>query len=754
MVLPLIACSVVAAVNLIVIALVMHRNQRNATHRLLGLFALVSLAWTAGSYVLVTTTTSTVALWSVKAIMAFTIVQSVLFALLAHTFPRSNLAITRPTRIAVMGIAILGLIVALSAPQSGVPGVLRSWAPPIFIAINLGLVAWGIIALIKNNLTSVSLQRVQQRYFLLGVLITLGLAAALLVSVDLTGREISVIPYAQLLMVPFVIMTTYALLQHRLIAIRATVAYGVSWAMMIGAFVVVYGALVIVAVPILTDQLGVSASLLTASSALVAVVLARYIQQTLERLTDRFLFQQQAEYRTALVMTSQKLSRSINSTAVTSIVLQTMRETVGASSIAIFIKEPNGDSFVPQHREGSERGYSTLRSDNVLVRYAGRAEGPIILHELRHAIIQDRRVIHRAELEQVKDAFVWLNIEVALPLFVDQELTGLILLGGKQSGDVYLQNDAHFLAAFAPQAATALANARLYQESLAFGAQLKEEVQHATHELAVANRQLMDLDKAKSEFLGIASHQLYTPLTAIRGYLSMLQEGDFGELKTKQQPVVTILDKSAIRLIDLIKNLLDISRIESGRLELNLESVDTIAMAKELVQDLMPNAMHKQLKLEWHQPAHAVPAVVADRQRLRQVMLNFIDNAIKYTEHGTIDVTVQQLGDTIEFAVADTGKGLAPEEITKLFTKFTRVGGAAKHHTEGTGLGLYVAQQIVREHRGEVNARSHGRGQGSTFSMIIPVQGSPRSLKLGDKATVVIKAAEAVGAVAPTAKYL
>ncbi len=276
-----------------------------------------------------------------------------------------------------------------------------------------------------------------------------------------------------------------------------------------------------------------------------------------------------------------------------------------------------------------------------------------------------------------------------------------------------------------------------------YKAELYEDLQQTSHKLAGANEQLKALDKAKSEFLSIASHQLYTPLTAIRGYLSMLMEGDFGELSEKQAPILEIVNKSAERLIELIKNLLDISRIESGRFELNLETIDLAEMAKEIVQDLMPNARNKKLQLNFEKPTQAVAAVIADRQRLRQVILNFIDNAIKYTDAGHIEVEVIQQDQEVVFQVTDTGKGLSEEEIAKLFTKFTRAGDASHYHTEGSGLGLYVARQIVHEHRGVVAATSPGKDKGSTFSMRLPAAGSAQSLKLGDKATVVIKAADA-----------
>lgn len=284
----------------------------------------------------------------------------------------------------------------------------------------------------------------------------------------------------------------------------------------------------------------------------------------------------------------------------------------------------------------------------------------------------------------------------------------------------------------------ALYKAKVYEDLQKTTKSLRE----TTHQLEGANKQLKDLDKAKSEFLSIASHQLYTPLTALRGYLSMLIDGDYGHVANDQKPVIDILNKSATRLIGLIKNLLDITRIEAGRLELNLESVDLVTMAREMVQDLMPNAVNKGLTLKFDDPPQPVSHVIADQQRIRQVTLNFIDNSIKYTDTGFIEVKVEQANDEVVFSVSDTGKGITADEIDKLFTKFTRVGGAARYHTEGTGLGLYVARQIVREHHGEVEVTSPGTGKGSTFTMRLPIEGSAKSLKLGEKAVVEIKAAE------------
>lgn len=334
--------------------------------------------------------------------------------------------------------------------------------------------------------------------------------------------------------------------------------------------------------------------------------------------------------------------------------------------------------------------------------------------------------IETAEQEQKNQP---IKESILQPLRFGQHVLGLMVVSASRSLKNLSSYEQEAVAGLTGLVALALYKAKIYADLQATSAKLSE-----------SNLKLKELDKVKSEFLSVASHQLYTPLTALRGYLSMLLEGDFGSLMEKQKPVFDILNKSAERLIALIRDLLDISRIESGRLEMKLESVNLVDTTDALVRDLMPNAMNKKLQLIFHKPAQPLPHVVVDTQRIRQVMLNFIDNAIKYTPQGQIDVNLKQESDELVFSVTDTGRGLSKDEIVQLFTKFTRVGGAQRLHTEGTGLGLYFAKQIVGEHHGDVGVTSPGHKKGSAFSMRLPIEDSPRSLKLGDKTTVTIKA--------------
>ena len=735
------------------------RNKKSATNRLLALLTVSIFLWGVANEVSLAASTPAATLLWIRLTMAFAVPMSLLFLVLMHTFPRATLDLKPRTTwlLLLTGGATMALAVSpwlfteltggVGAAAQPVPGP----AMVAFVATVVGANILAVLALIMKNIQLVGLARLQARYFMLGTVLTFGLIIGAILVPVAAFQYTALVPFQSTFMLPFVAVTTYAIIRYRFLDIRAVMLRSVSFSILVATFAVIYSAILIFAVPALSAAVEIPASFLAGAGALLAVLLARYVQDALRQLTDRYFWQQQTNYRLGLVKTSERLSRTIDDKQVNDILLDALTVVVRSSAVTIFLAEAKDGRFAPRiSTKGTPVGIS-VPGDHELIEYLQQTPEPLVADELPFRQEQATRSAEQETLAAVAKTLDWLDAAVVVPLFIDRGITGFISLGTKQTGVPYSQDDIEFLASVAPQAATALENARLYKESLEFGKRLEEEVKRATQELEIANEQLKDLDKAKSEFLSIASHQLYTPLTAIRGYLSMLQEGDFGQVTDQQAPIVEILDKSADRLITLIKNLLDISRIESGRLELNLESVDLATMAKELVQDLMPNAMKKNLDLVFQPPAEKLPHVVADQERLRQVMLNFIDNAIKYTEQGNIAVSVEQQGDELHFAVTDTGKGLSEEEINRLFTKFTRVGGASRFHTEGTGLGLYVARQIVKEHRGDVSVSSPGKGQGSSFGMRMPIEGSPRSLNLGDHATVVIKAAEAQGAVAAPA---
>lgn len=250
----------------------------------------------------------------------------------------------------------------------------------------------------------------------------------------------------------------------------------------------------------------------------------------------------------------------------------------------------------------------------------------------------------------------------------------------------------------------------------------REQIELLANDLKIANERLQFLDKQKSEFVSIASHQLRSPLTAIKGYTSMLLEGSFGFIEPKTREAVDRIFQSAQNLVGIVDDLLNITRLEQGRMEYTFEKVDLSKLTKEIVDSLYPNALNKKLGLTFEDDKATDYFVNADLLKIRQVVLNLVDNAIKYTREGAVKVNVSKInsGKGVRVAVADTGVGITPELRSRLFEKFSRGDEVSKLHTNGTGLGLYIAKQMIEAHKGTIGVNSGGEGKGSVFYIEIP----------------------------------
>lgn len=258
---------------------------------------------------------------------------------------------------------------------------------------------------------------------------------------------------------------------------------------------------------------------------------------------------------------------------------------------------------------------------------------------------------------------------------------------------------------------------------------LNRQLKKATKELAAANKKLERLDEAKSEFLSIASHQLRTPLTVIKGYISMMLEGSFGQLP---KIIKENLDKvyiSSERLIGLVESLLNISRIEAGRMEFDLKPADLTTIAKSLVDDFQQKAKVKKLKLEFNSEPK-LPLVLTDGAKIKEVISNLIDNAIKYTEKGEIMVDLHQESQSVVLNCQDTGRGIDPDDLPRLFNKFVRGKGMMQVNTEGTGLGLYFARKLIENLGGRIWVESPGLKKGSKFSFSLPLADKSQAIKI------------------------
>jgi signal transduction histidine kinase len=247
----------------------------------------------------------------------------------------------------------------------------------------------------------------------------------------------------------------------------------------------------------------------------------------------------------------------------------------------------------------------------------------------------------------------------------------------------------------------------------------REKIEKLARELEVANTRLKELDQLKSEFLSVASHQLRAPITAIRGYVANVLDGSYGALPDYLKEPLSVVQESSRVMVSSIEDYLNISRIEQGRMKYETGPVDVTAVAQRAVEEFQPIAKTKNLTLTFNE---APPiTITADFGKVKQIFTNLIDNALKYTQQGSVTVSITKEADGITFMTADTGIGIAADEINSLFEKFTRARDANQVNTTGTGLGLYVVKKLVEGQGGTVHAESDGAGKGSRFIVKLPL---------------------------------
>jgi signal transduction histidine kinase len=297
--------------------------------------------------------------------------------------------------------------------------------------------------------------------------------------------------------------------------------------------------------------------------------------------------------------------------------------------------------------------------------------------------------------------------EMALPLIVGEQVLGVFDV---QSAEInyFTAEDVKIYTTLASQVAVALQNARLYVEQAATVTQLRE------------------LDKLKSSFLANMSHELRTPLNSILGFTDVIMEGLDGPLTEHMDNDLRLIQKNGQHLLHLINDVLDMAKIDAGRMNLNPECFNTCEVIEEVTSITSTLASEKNLSLFVEEDSEQNVHIYADRTRLRQIMINLVNNAIKFTDQGKISLRVSLLDrDRVLIAVKDTGIGVPPEKLEAIFQEFTQVDESSTRKAGGTGLGLPISRRLVGMHGGRLWAESSGvPGEGSVFFVELPLEAS------------------------------
>jgi signal transduction histidine kinase len=327
---------------------------------------------------------------------------------------------------------------------------------------------------------------------------------------------------------------------------------------------------------------------------------------------------------------------------------------------------------------------------------------------------------NKSELVDIKRVMSDLDIMAAAPLRTPNNFVGLITLGGKASGEILTLQDINALELVSPEISIAIANAKSVKQIENFNTHLQKEITKATTELRNANERLQQLDDSKDEFISMASHQLRTPLTTVKGYISMMLDGDMGEVPAPLKDAMQIAYSSAQRMVYLIADMLNVSRMNTGKLVFDPRPVDLNKVVEGEVKQLKAQAAARNIKFIYNAPNSVIPKLNLDEQKIGQVIMNMIDNAIYYAPNSTIEITLSLVDGKIRFTVADQGIGIPESEQGQLFTKFFRATNAKKIRPDGTGLGLYMAKIVVESQGGNVLFSSR-ENAGSIFGFEFPL---------------------------------
>lgn len=335
-------------------------------------------------------------------------------------------------------------------------------------------------------------------------------------------------------------------------------------------------------------------------------------------------------------------------------------------------------------------------------------------------------------------------------LEVRGEPLGLILLGYRREPTMAPTDLVRF-EEFCQGAAVAIANAQAQEQLTAYTDRLVELVESRTADLAVQTARAEEANQAKSRFLANMSHELRTPLTAIVGYSSVLADGLFGPLNDKQRDALIAITRSSEHLKNLIDDVLNLARVESGKEEAEPRRVPIKELLQQAYKLMQQTALEKGVSLDQPRVPEALSsaAIYADQKHIHQILINLMSNAVKYTPRGgTVSISVDALVDKVRFSITDTGVGIPPHKMAKLFERFERGEDTYSRSQEGTGIGLNLTRQLVELNGGRIGVESTV-GQGSTFWFLAPLadagagvitstEAMPMTIRLDGLATLVV----------------
>jgi len=517
-------------------------------------------------------------------------------------------------------------------------------------------------------------------------------------------KDFEMAKYGPLLTIILVGTTTYAIVKHGLFNIRLVIARSIAYIALITSFSGIYSLVVFgIASNVADSDSVVATKVVPIAVALFLVFTGPYLKKFFDNVTSTLFYRDAYDPQTFL----DRLNKTLVSNIEIGILLRHTATVI----------EENLKASCHVHLPAAATGPNRTIGNTSLVIKQNQLD--LIKSELatisKKTVVTDDLGSHYLEL---KNALYINDIAVISSLVTsyaaNKEATAYLMLGPKKSGNGYSKQDLRIIDIVTDELLIAIQNALRFEEIQSFNITLQNRINDATAKLKRSNEKLKELDETKDEFISMASHQLRTPLTSVKGYLSMVLDGDAGKITETQQQLLNQAFVSSQRMVFLIADLLNVSRLKTGKFIIDKSPTDLSEMVESELAQLTEVAKSRNLTLTYDKPKD-FPIVELDETKTRQVVMNFVDNAIYYTPSGgKIKLELTSDRRNIYFMVKDNGLGVPKDEQAHLFTKFYRAKNAQKARPDGTGLGLFMAKKVINEQGGTLLFEST-EGKGSTF---------------------------------------
>lgn len=581
----------------------------------------------------------------------------------------------------------------------------------IIYSLIFGSVFLGSISRLVRSLKNMQRVRRSQTQFIIVGLIsagTVGIIFNLIMPWFGLYGQIWVGPLFSMLFVGFV---SFAIARHKLFDFRRTVARATAYLITLSTLALIYVLVLFLLTGSLFrgQNLTVGQRLFFITFSLFAAMSFQSLKHFFDKITNRFFYRDAYEPGILLDRLNSELIADIE----LEVLLRRTCEVIQAS-----FKTENCLVITRETDNAPLRVFSTSRTalSQSDLEFLG---SELLKYGRRLMIVDDIPSTHMRLRSVLSDNDIAVIAPVVPGTVHHKHALAYLVLGPKKSGNMYGKEDIQLIEIISDELVIAIQNALRFEEIQGFAATLQAKVNEATAELKAANRKLKEIDETKDEFISMASHQLRTPLTSVKGYLSMVLEGDAGKLTEEQRKYLNQSFLSSQRMVNLISDLLNVSRLKTGKFVIESHPSNLAEVIEGEIGQLREVATGHDLELKYDKPSD-FPTLMLDETKVRQVIMNFIDNAIYYTpKGGHIEVQLANKEQTVEFTVKDNGIGVPKHEQHNLFNKFYRAGNAQKARPDGTGLGLFMAKKVIIAQGGSLIFTSQ-EGKGSTFGFTLP----------------------------------